>query len=250
MRIAAHRGTRFHAPENSRLAFLSAYVAGANVLELDLQLTKDGHLVLSHDGTTDRVTGQPGRIIDLTLAELAVMDWSETFKPHSSPTFTYFTDPKRKLAPLTFPALLDWLPDDVDLLVELKHDSSEQTGRRDEFVHSAVSALQAFGLENRTVVYSKDADTLKQVRLLAPTLRLAAFDFAKTPDEQLTLLKTTRADGLVTQLENVLDATGDLTPFGKKLEAACTNHQMTVGAILYPARQPGIFTGTEYNALL
>ncbi len=249
MKIAAHRGTRLHAPENSRLAFLSAYVAGADVLELDLQLTKDGHLVLSHDGTTDRVTGQPGRIIDLTLAELGEMDWSETFKPRDSPNFTFFTDPKRKLAPLTFPVLLDWLPDDVELLVELKHDSSEQTGRRDEFVQKAVAALQSFGVEHRTVLYSKDPDVLKQVRVLAPGLRLAAFDYAKTPDEQLALLKTTKADGLVTQIENVVDAAGVLTAFGKKLEAYCKTQKLAVGAVLYPGRKPGIFTETEYRVL-
>ena len=74
MRIAAHRGHRLHAPENSRAGLISAYTAGADVLEFDLQLTKDGQLVLSHDPTTERLTGQPGRIIDLTLAELRKLE--------------------------------------------------------------------------------------------------------------------------------------------------------------------------------
>ena len=128
MRIAAHRGTRLHAPENSRAAFVSAYTAGADVLEFDVQLTSDGALVLSHDGTTDRVTGKAGKIIDQSLEDLKKLDWSETFEPRNSPGFHYFTDPKRMLAPLTFPAVLEALPDDVELLLELKHDSSETTG--------------------------------------------------------------------------------------------------------------------------
>jgi glycerophosphoryl diester phosphodiesterase len=248
MRIAAHRGTRLHAPENSRAAFLSAYAAGADVLEFDVQLTSDGALVLSHDGTTDRVTGQAGKIIDRSLDDLKKLDWSETFVPRNSPGFQYFTDPKRMLAPLTFPAVLDALPEDVELLMELKHDSSETTGQRDKFVRTALEGLRLHAAVERTVVYSKDVENLKLARTLEPALLVAAFDFTKSPAERLQLLKSTEADGLVTDLESVL-ANGVLTDFGNQLKAFCAEKKLKVGAILYPSRTPGIFTETEYEAL-
>ena len=116
MRIAAHRGHRLHAPENTRAGLISAFTAGADVLEFDLQLTKDGQLVLSHDPTTERLTGQPGRIIDRTLAELRKLDYGETFQPRNSPNFHYYTEPTRLLAIETFPAILEvvqQLGDDV-----------------------------------------------------------------------------------------------------------------------------------------
>jgi glycerophosphoryl diester phosphodiesterase len=246
MRIVAHRGTRLHAPENSRPALIAGYTGGADVLEFDLQLTKDGHLVVSHDGTTDRLTGQPGRLIERTLAELRTLDFGETFQPRNSPNFHYFTSPRRLLAIEAFPDLLDFLPEDVELLIELKHDSSLATERRYEFVGKAIDAMKMYGVESRTVVYSKDPENLRLVRQLNKGLRIAAFDFELTPDQQLDLMQTLGADGLVTDLDSVL-AGGQLTPFGQHL--ARVSHNCSVGAILYPYRQPGVFTEAEWREL-
>lgn len=249
MRIVAHRGTRLHAPENSLAAFISGYAAGADALEFDLQLTKDGALVVSHDGDTKRLTGHDGKIIDQTYEDLKKLDWSETFLPPASPGFVYFTDPKRLLAPLTFPTVLDQLPEDVELLIELKHDSSETTGRRDEFVRKALDGLRLHGVLERTVLYSKDAANLQLVRSLEPTLRIAAFDFNKSPADQLQLLNDTGANGLVTDLDSVFK-NGKLTAdFGEPLKAFCTQKKLKVGAVLYPFRTPGLFTQAEFEAL-
>ena len=248
MRIAAHRGTRLHAPENSIAAFVSSYAAGADVLEFDVQLTSDGALVVAHDGDTKRLTGHDGKIIDQSLADLKKLDWSETFLPRNSPGFQYFTDPKRMLAPVTFPAVLDALPEDVELLLELKHDSSETTGRREKFVRTALEGLKLHSAVARTVVYSKDPANLLLARTIEPTLRVAAFDFNKSPAEQLELLKTTRADGLVTDLDSVL-VTGQLSDFGQKLKDFCAEKKLKVGAVLYPFRTPGVFSQAEFDAL-
>jgi glycerophosphoryl diester phosphodiesterase len=247
MRIAAHRGTRLHAPENSRNALLAGYTAGADVLELDLQLTADGELVVSHDGTTDRLTGTPGRIIEMTLAQLRALDFSATFRPRGSDNFEYYHSTRRM--PLErFPLVLEHLPEDVELLLELKHDSSLTTGRRDEFVGKAIAALTERGAIARTVVYSKDPDNLREARRLAPELRVCAFDYELAPDAQLALMTELGADGLVTDLDSVL-AGGALTAFGARLEAAITARGARVGACLYPYRQPGLFTRAEWEAL-
>lgn len=68
--VVMHRGDWRHAPENSVDAIKGAIALGADVVELDVALTKDGEYVLLHDGTLDRVSNGKGRSQDLTLAEI------------------------------------------------------------------------------------------------------------------------------------------------------------------------------------
>jgi glycerophosphoryl diester phosphodiesterase len=68
--IIAHRGDSAHRPENTLASFASALEVGAEVVELDVHLTRDGHPVVMHDTTVDRTTDGTGRIVDHTLAEL------------------------------------------------------------------------------------------------------------------------------------------------------------------------------------
>ena len=68
--VTAHRGDWRNAPENSLLAFKYAADMGADIVELDLKKTKDGHLVIMHDATIDRTTNGKGKPADYTLEEL------------------------------------------------------------------------------------------------------------------------------------------------------------------------------------
>ena len=68
--VYAHRGASGYAPENTLRAFAVAADMGADGVELDVQRTRDGVLVVFHDETVDRVTHGHGRIADMTLAEL------------------------------------------------------------------------------------------------------------------------------------------------------------------------------------
>lgn len=68
--VAAHRGDWRNAPENSIQALKNAIEKGVDVMELDLNRTKDGHLVVMHDRTIDRTTNGTGKPGDYTLAEL------------------------------------------------------------------------------------------------------------------------------------------------------------------------------------
>ena len=69
--FAAHRGGALLWPENSLLAFRNAAAMGADYLELDVHLTRDGEVVVIHDPTLDRTTTGAGPVRDRTLAELA-----------------------------------------------------------------------------------------------------------------------------------------------------------------------------------
>lgn len=66
----AHRGGMGLAPENTLAAFARATALGLTYLETDVHTTRDGHLVCFHDATLKRVTGHPGRVGDLDLADI------------------------------------------------------------------------------------------------------------------------------------------------------------------------------------
>lgn len=68
--VTMHRGDWRHAPENSSAAIEGAIKMGADIVELDVAKTKDGHYVLLHDGALDRVSNGKGKSTDLTLAEI------------------------------------------------------------------------------------------------------------------------------------------------------------------------------------
>ncbi|TWU14096.1 Glycerophosphoryl diester phosphodiesterase [Symmachiella macrocystis] len=72
--ICAHRGASNTHPENTLAAFREAIRLGAQMIEFDVALTKDGQLVLLHDPTLDRTTDGSGPVGDFTLAELKKLD--------------------------------------------------------------------------------------------------------------------------------------------------------------------------------
>lgn len=78
-KVWAHRGASGYAPENTIEAFKMAAEMGADGVELDVQLTKDGELVVAHDERIDRVSDGTGRICDYTLAELKQFCFNKTY---------------------------------------------------------------------------------------------------------------------------------------------------------------------------
>jgi glycerophosphoryl diester phosphodiesterase len=70
MRIIGHRGAAGLAPENTVLALKAGIVAGVDALEFDIRTTSDGHLVLSHDSSLQRMYGLDKKVKDTPLAEL------------------------------------------------------------------------------------------------------------------------------------------------------------------------------------
>lgn len=75
MKIWAHRGCSKHYPENTLLSFQKAIeLDKLTGIELDIQLTKDGELVVIHDERVDRTTEGIGRVVDYSLSELKMMN--------------------------------------------------------------------------------------------------------------------------------------------------------------------------------
>ena len=96
VRVAAHRGNSKYFPENTLIGFQSALQLPIDQLEIDLHMTKDGHIIMMHDHTVDRTTNGTGLVRDLTLARLKELDagsWKgEPFAGTRIPTFIEFLE--------------------------------------------------------------------------------------------------------------------------------------------------------------
>jgi len=88
-RVVAHRGDSAHFPENTLPAFESACRMGVDVIETDVHLSRDGHLVIWHDPTLERNTNGSGRVEEHTLQELKALDAGYTFTSDGGKTFPF-----------------------------------------------------------------------------------------------------------------------------------------------------------------
>jgi glycerophosphoryl diester phosphodiesterase len=68
--VIAHRGDHVNVPENTLAAYQQAIIHGADYVEVDLRTTKDGHLVILHDATVNRMTGGTGAVKDLAYDDI------------------------------------------------------------------------------------------------------------------------------------------------------------------------------------
>jgi len=87
--VLAHQGASGHAPSNTLESFALGLKQGADILELDVHLTKDGQVVASHDASIDRMSNGKGAIKSMTLAELRQYDFGYGFSPDGGKTFPY-----------------------------------------------------------------------------------------------------------------------------------------------------------------
>src|SRR5581483_5417129 len=94
LRIGGHRGAPDIAPENTFAGFEAALALGADYLEMDVQRSADGVLVVMHDPTVDRTTDGQGAVAELTLEALQRLDAGAWFGPRFAgervPTFDAF----------------------------------------------------------------------------------------------------------------------------------------------------------------
>ena len=151
--VFAHRGASAHAPENTLAAFELALAHGANGVELDVKLSADGEVVVIHDATIDRTTGEKGHVSKLTLAALRELDagsfFSEEFRGEKIPTLAevFETIGRRTL-----------------INVELTNYATP----RDGLANKVCDLVKRFGLEERILFSSFLSSNLKRTRGLLP----------------------------------------------------------------------------------
>nr|WP_263972611.1 glycerophosphodiester phosphodiesterase family protein [Thermoanaerobacterium thermosaccharolyticum] len=116
--VIAHRGDSKNAPENTLSAFKRAVEVGSDGIEIDVQLCKDGHLVVIHDERVDRTTDGIGYVKDYTLSELKRLSAGIKFGKK-------FADEKIPTLPEVFELLKN---EDVLLNIEIKSGIISYTG--------------------------------------------------------------------------------------------------------------------------
>jgi glycerophosphoryl diester phosphodiesterase len=174
--VHGHRGARAMRPENTLPAFRYAIDAGVDVLELDLAVTKDNVVVVSHDPYLNPPVCSGPRakvaIHELTLAELREWDCGKI----QNPGF-----PKQTPVPGTRMPTLDEVFDlapgnKVQFNIETKifADHPELTPPPDEFVRLVLALLRKHKLESRVMLQSFDFRTLHAMKKIAPEIRLVA----------------------------------------------------------------------------
>jgi len=174
--VHGHRGARAIYPENTLPAFEYAIHQGADVLEMDLAVTKDNVLVISHDPhlNPEICTGpHPGIAIrELTLAELKQYDCGALKNPHF---------PKQQPVPGTHIPTLDEVLNlsrlgTFQFNIETKSfpDRPELTPPPQEFARLMLDRIRKHKVESRVIMQSFDFRTLHAMKKLAPEIRLAA----------------------------------------------------------------------------
>lgn len=89
IRVIGHRGAAAFAPENTLPSFEHAIEVGADAVELDVQCSADGHVVVIHDPTLERTTDGTGSVENRTLAELRAFDAGYRFTTNEGATYPY-----------------------------------------------------------------------------------------------------------------------------------------------------------------
>ncbi len=147
----AHRGGAGE-PENTLAAFRNAISQGVDWLEFDVQMTKDGALVVIHDETVDRTTNGTGAVRDLTLAQIRSLDAGQGEKV---PTFQEVLDLAKA--------------DGTKILPETKS-AHLYPGMEEKLLQ----ALEKAGYLDQTVIQSFEADSLSKIHRLNPRAKLCA----------------------------------------------------------------------------
>ncbi len=150
----AHRGASGAFPENTLGAFRAAIDAGADMCELDVQLSRDGAIVVIHDETVERTTDGTGEVAELTVAELKRLDAGAKFKD----------GPFKDARIPTLDEVFSVTSGKCGLNIELKAGGLE---------HQVVQIMQARNALGDSMVSSFDWEYLKKIQQLNFGIRIA-----------------------------------------------------------------------------
>ena len=156
--VIAHRGASFYAPENTLSAFEIAIKQNADAIELDVCLSKDGHVIVIHGPKVDRTTNGQGLVADMTLKQLQNLDAGS----HFDPAYNHEKIP-------TLPEIFDHFGQQITINIELKNYSPF-----DDALPTKVAVLiDELNLQNFVLISSFNIFSLVKIRRLQPEVPTA-----------------------------------------------------------------------------
>lgn len=146
--ITAHRGDSLNYPENTILAFTSALDKNADWIELDIQLTKDKEVVVSHDANLKRVSGVDKNIYDLTYKELQQIDVGKNYNNVGETRIPLLSD------------VFKWgILNSISFNIELKPYEDDET-----LVEKTIELIKKYHMEDRVVLTSGKYSILEEIK--------------------------------------------------------------------------------------
>ncbi len=154
--IIAHRGASLYAPENSMAAVQRAIDDGADWVEIDVQETADGEVVVFHDSDFKKLAGNSLKIWDARIADLAEIDIGSSFAPE-------FADQRVP----TLRQLLEASRGKIRVLIELKY-----YGHNQDLERRVVELVEQTGMVDQVAFMSLDYPAMVRMRALRPDWKL------------------------------------------------------------------------------
>ncbi|MFC0301241.1 glycerophosphodiester phosphodiesterase [Virgibacillus soli] len=155
--VMAHQGGLDLAPSSTLEAFQNAANLGVDVIEFDLHITKDGHLVAIHDPTVDRTTDGTGRVNNLTLQEIKSLDAAAHFQDINGKYS--FKDKGVKIP--TLEEIFQAIPN-MKWNIEIKDTNDPEQYR--PIAEKLWKTMQKYNLENNVLIVSFDQDIIEMVQ--------------------------------------------------------------------------------------
>ena len=150
--VIGHRGNRAHAPENTLVSLREAVALGVDAVEFDLQVSRDGALVVMHDPALDRTTDDIGTVAQRTAAELGRLDAGARFTLDGGRTFPWRG---RGATVSTFDEIIESLPRELPCIIELKTPAATELVRL---------AIRRHGIAHRVIVAGFDPHATRPLR--------------------------------------------------------------------------------------
>lgn len=151
--VMAHRGASKDAPENTIPAFEKAVEMQADFIELDVQETSDGVVVVTHDVNTKRVTGYNEFVWNMTLDEIKQLDAAHYFGGYENVEIP------------TLSEVFDAVGGKIKFNIELKYNRHTQN-----LAKSVADIITQYGLENDCVITSSKKEALKDMKEVMPSI--------------------------------------------------------------------------------
>jgi glycerophosphoryl diester phosphodiesterase len=211
-RIVAHRGASGHAPENTLPAFALALQMGAEAVELDIQMSRDGVPVVFHDPRVDRTTDQKGKIGDFSARELGSMDAGTWFN------LAFPEKASSEYAGLGIPTLQETLDlvqsSPAGLYLELKDPELQPP----DFESRVLELIRLNHFEERVIVCSFGRNALKRIRSLDPAIEIAVL--ASDLQESLIPFACSLSSGMLSLRHDLITRAFAARAHKKKLSIA------------------------------